>query len=75
MNKQVNAPWILLFVNFRSYIFFNRAVWFPIVFMSTPDEMGNGKSSGVFLNRFLSGEVYSGVSALSLKQMFFWHRR
>ena len=28
--KQVNAPWILLFVNFRRYIFLNRAIWFPI---------------------------------------------
>ena len=50
--QQVNAPWILLFVNFHRYIFLNRAMWFPIVFISTPDEMNMGVE-----NRFLPGEV------------------
>ena len=42
VNKQVNAPWILLFVNFRSFIFLNRAMWFPVVFISTPGGMNMG---------------------------------
>ena len=28
------------FVNFRRNLFLNRAMWFPIVFISTPGEMG-----------------------------------
>ena len=42
VNKQVNAPWILLYVSFRRFIFLNRAMWFPIVLISAPGEMNMG---------------------------------
>ena len=42
VNKQVNATWIFILVNFRRLIFLNRAMWFPIVLIATPDKMNMG---------------------------------
>ena len=69
VNKQVNAPWILNLVNFHMLIFLNRAMWFPIVFISTPDEMNMGVE-----NQAVWGVVLYFCFERGW-QMFSWHRR
>ena len=69
VNKQVNAPWILHLVNFHMLIFLNRAMWFPIVFISTPDEMNMGVE-----NQAVWGVVLYFCFDRGW-QMFSWHRR
>ena len=54
VNKQVNAPWILLFVNVRKS---GNVVPNSFDFCARWNEYGSWKSSCVFLDQFLPAEV------------------
>ena len=59
VNKHVNAPWVFTFCQFSEADILKSGNVVPnsFHFYARWNECGSGKSVGVFLNRFLPGQV------------------